>query len=176
VVQDQRHKALLNFIRKVVDVPLGYSKGDLLMFRSVASRDYRSLVPLIDEYMKLAERADTDAAPHGRVRKTSGRMTDPEQMHLFDMLREKRLFPSNSELSEFAGRVLPNMSRHRFDKMSRGDIATRIIEYLETKDHRTREELEASMRDAMVSGSQKSADDRKTFFSKWEKIIKGIQL
>ncbi len=158
-------------------MPLGYSKDDLLIFRSLASRDHPPLVPLIDEYLKIAERASTDVVPMGNEAKPPKRASknDPGQMHLFDLLREKRLFPSNSELSDFAGRVLPNMSRHRFDKMSRGDIATRIIEYLETKDHRTREELEASMRDAMASGSEKTAD-RRSFFSKWEKIIKGIDL
>ena len=150
MVQDRKHKALLTFIRKVLDVPLGYSKDDLLMFRSVASKDYRSLLPLIDDYLQLAERADTNASPKGLQGRATKRSSDLEQMHLFDMLREKRLFPSNSELSDFAGRVLPNMSRHRFDKMSRGDIATRIIEYLETRDRRTRDELEASMREAMT--------------------------
>jgi hypothetical protein len=94
-------------------------------------------------------------------------------MHLFDLLREPRLFPSNLDLSEFAARVLPNMSRKRFDKMSRGDIAARIIEYLETRDPHTRERLEASMRDAMTSGSHA---DRQSFLSQWEKIIKGIEL
>jgi hypothetical protein len=95
-------------------------------------------------------------------------------MHLFDMLRDKRLFNSNSDLADFAGRVLPSMSRHRFDKMSRGDIAARIIEYLETRDRNTREQLEASMRTAMATGVEKPAD-RKSFLSQWEKIIKGIE-
>ena len=74
---------------------------------------------------------------------------ESRDMLLFDRLREKKLFPSNSELAEFAGNILPGIKGNRFDKMSRGDIAARVIEYLETKDPRTREALEASMRDAM---------------------------
>ena len=39
----------------------------------------------------------------------------------------------------------------------------------------TRDELEASMREAMKTGAKKPAD-RKSFLSKWEKIIKGVEL
>ena len=160
-------------------MPAGYSKEDLMIFRSVASRDHPSLVPVMDAYLRLAERADTNVALEGahqpKHKSKEAQNGGSVYMHLFDMLRDKRLFPSNSDLSNFAGRVLPGMSRTRFDKMSRGDIAARVIEYLETKDRHTRDELEASMREAMVSGSDK-ASDRKSFFTAWEKIIKGIQL
>jgi hypothetical protein len=59
--------------------------------------------------------------------------------------------------------------------MSRADIAGRIIEYLETRDRSTREKLEASMREAMSPGVEKSTD-RRSFVSKWERIIKETQL
>ena len=97
-------------------------------------------------------------------------------MHLFDLLREKRLFASNTDLASFAAKVLPGIKGNRFDKMSRGDIAARIIEFLETKDSSTRRELEASMREAMDSTISGRAVDRRSFVSKWEKIIKGIEL
>jgi len=67
------------------------------------------------------------------------------------------------------------MTTRRFDKMSRGEIVAKIIEYVETRDAKTRHDLEASMRDAMISGTDKNSD-RKSFLSKWEKIIKGIEL
>ena len=155
-------------------MPAGFSKEDLMIFRSIASRDYPTLVPIMDEYLRLAESSDVERSADilgpGRGK---GRL-DATSMHLFDMLRDKKLFPSNSDLSEFAGRVLPGMSRARFEKVSRADIAARIIEYLETKDLRTREELEASMRSAIIVSPK--ASDRKSFFSQWEKIIKGTQL
>jgi hypothetical protein len=175
LVHDLRHRAFLRFLRKVMDVPLGYSKNDLISFRSLASRDYPALMPIMEEYVRLAERSDTDAFPADAYRrKMSPRSASASQMHLFDLLREKRLFKSNADLADFAGRVLPTMSRHRFDKMSRGDIAARIIEYLETRDRRTREQLESSMRAAMDSGTER-ASDRRSFLSQWEKIIKGIE-
>jgi hypothetical protein len=176
VVQDQKHRALLLFIRKIVEVPLGYSKGDLLAFRSVASRDNSTLVPLIDEYIRLADRADTDVIPAPSTNsknRAKRKPSSPEQMHLFDLLRDKKLFPSNSDLSGFAARIIPSMTTlTRWEKMSRGEIVAKIIEYVETRDLSTRRALEASMRDALVSGSDKSSD-RKSFFSKWEQIIKG---
>lgn len=177
LVQDQKHKGFLQFIRKVVDVPLGYSKENLAAFRSTARREYPALVRLIDDYLEFAEKADTDVQPFGLHANSSRRQkpADPTQMHLFDLLRDKRAFPSNSDLSEFAGRILPNMARKRFDKMSRGEIVAKIIEYVETLDPKTRQDLEASMRDAMTPRAGKPAD-RRSFLSKWEKIIKGIEL
>ena len=179
MVRDFRHRGLLRFIRKIMDVPIGYSKDDLVVFRSIAAQQYRSLVPIIEEYLRLAERSDSDAQTSLRLTSslaepsTSGR-GNSENMHLFDMLREKKLFPLNSDLSEFAGRILPHMSRNRFDKMSRSDIAARIIEYLETLDGKTRKELEASMRSAMEASPKRV--DRRSFLSTWERIIKGIEL
>lgn len=155
---------------------MGYSKEDLVTFRSIASRQYPALVPIMDEYLRLAEKSDTEIVLEGsRPKSKTTRKSESDSMHLFDMLRDKRLFPQNSDLADFAGKILPDMGRHRFDKMSRGDIAARIIEYLETKDRRTRQGLEASMREAMTSGAEKAVD-RKGFFTKWEKIIKGIEL
>ncbi|MHB1957491.1 MAG: hypothetical protein ACYCO5_00475 [Acidobacteriaceae bacterium] len=176
MVQDLKHRSLLNLLRKIIEVPAGYSKEDLVNFRSVASREFPAFVPIMDEYLRFAERADTEVAPGGaRLGPKSTRRGDSDSMHLFDMLRDKRLFPLNSDLADFAGRVLPEMGRYRFDKMSRGDIASRVIEYLETRDRKTRLGLEASMREAMTSGADRPAV-RKSFFAKWEKIIKGIEL
>ena len=175
MVEDRGHKALLQFVKKVVDVPSAHSKDDLTKFRSAASHSYPLLVPVIDAYLHLAEESDTDVLADGRQRlapmqakKSSG------NMHLFDLLRDPRLFPSNADLSEFAGRILPGVSRTRFQKISRPEIAARIIDYVDARDPRTREQLEASMRDA-ISGTVKPAE-RKSFVAEWEKIIKGIEL
>jgi hypothetical protein len=132
-------------------------------------------VPIIDAYLQLAEGADTEVplSTPDRAAKPA-RSATAGQAHLFDMLREKQFFPMNSDLSEFAGKVLPSMSRHRFDKMSRAEIAGKVIEHLETLDPRTRQALEASMRDALNTGPGRTSD-RKSFVSKWEKIIKGIE-
>jgi hypothetical protein len=174
LVQDNRHRRLLQFIKRIIEVPLGYSKDDLILLRSAASREYPALVSLIDEYLRLADRSTLDL-PSGNERRTrSVSSRESRDMHLFDMLREKKLFPSNSELAEFAGKILPGIKGNRFDKMSRGDIAARVIEYLETKDPRTREALEASMRDAMKP-DRKRPMERQSFLSKWERIIKGTQ-
>lgn len=161
----------------MLDVPLGYSKDDLTMFRSIISRQHPTLLPLAEDYLRLAEQSETDVSPEfERSRSKRSYSASTEQMHLFDLLREKRLFGSNADLANFAAKILPGIKGNRFDKMSRGDIAARIIEYLETKDPRTRRDLEASMREAMDSTSSGRAVDRKSFVSKWEKIIKGIQL
>jgi hypothetical protein len=176
LVQDIKHRSLLGLLRKIIDVPLGYSKEDLVNFRSVSSREFPAFVPILDEYLRFAERADTEVIQESaRPKSLAKHRNDSESMHLFDMLRDRKLFPMNSDLADFAGRVLPDMGSYRYDKMSRGDIASRIIEYLETRDRKTRHGLESSMREAMGSSTDKPAV-RKSFFAKWEKIIKGIEL
>jgi hypothetical protein len=131
----------------------------------------------MENYLRLAEQSETGVPePTLGNGQRKVRNSSTEKMHLFDLLREKRLFASNSDLASFAAKVLPGIKGNRFDKMSRGDIAARIIEFLETKDERARRSLEASMREAMASSSSGRAVDRKSFVSKWERIIKGIEL
>ena len=175
MAENQKHQALLRFVRKAVDVPAGYTKEDMRAFRAQAVREYPSLVPVIDAYIKLAQASDTRVAAPDSGTRVRRRPASPGEMHLFDLLREKQLFPQNADLAEFAARVLPNFSVRRLDKMRRGDIATRIIEHLEARDDKTRRELEASMREAMAvrPGTE---TERESFLSKWEKIIKGIEL
>jgi hypothetical protein len=175
LVQDSKHRPFLRFVRRVIDVPLGYAKQDLLTFRDMALMDHPALVPVIDGYLKLAERAETEVVPKIPEIRSSARKKGVQEMHLFDLLRQRRLFPQNEDLAQFAAKVLPNLRSYRFDKMSRADIAGRIIEYLETRDSRTREQLEVSMREAMSSANEKTAD-RKSFLSKWERIIRETQL
>ena len=177
-VRDVRHKALISFIKKILDIPYGYSKDELIAFRSRAFTQYPSMLPIIDNFLDLADQSDTDVGlnrPFGPSKGTSRVRKRGVEMHLFDLLRDRRLFPSNSDLANFASRVLPGMTRRRFDKMSKGDIAARIVEYLETLDAKTRERLEASMHDAMQSSEPKRPAVRESFFSKWERIIKKIE-
>jgi hypothetical protein len=172
--QDTRHHGFLKFVSRIADVPLGYSKTDLIEFRHLAEMDFPGLVPLIEDYIRLAEKSESNADPALPKKAKSQRIPQSGNMHLFDLLREKHLFASNTDLAEFAARILPKMKQNRFHKMARGDIAARIIEYLDTRDPRTRAELEKSMRDAMSSATKPA--ERRDFFSKWEKIIKGIPL
>lgn len=168
------HRSFMAFLRRAIDVAIGYSKDDLLAFRAVAMREHHAFLPLIDAYLSLTDSADSEVVE--MTSKSGWRAAKrPTDMHLFDLLRERRLFPSNADLSDFAARILPSMRRYRFDKMSKGDIAARIIEYLETRDPSTKARLESSMRQALASSDRKRVD-KKSFFSEWEKIIKGIEL
>jgi hypothetical protein len=89
------------------------------------------------------------------------------------MLRDRRLFPSNLELADFAVRIIPNIPRSRFSKISRPEIAARIIDFIETLTPDIRQNLEESMREAMAADVEKPSD-RKSFFQQWERIIKGF--
>jgi hypothetical protein len=158
---------------------MGYSMDELWSFRQIARLENPSLEPLIDAYLLIAERSQTDVQLPSAGARVPQRKRNGAQMHLFDLLREKTFFPQNLELAQFASRVLPHMRTYRFDKMSRSDIAARIIEYLEGQtDPITKRRLEESMRGAMTEMKRRPAkkSERKSFLSKWEKIIKGIEL
>lgn len=170
MVEDRRHRSFLNFIARVLELPAKYSKDDLISFRSAAVRQYPVLVPLLDEYIHLAEGADTPVVLHAA---DSQKRRREENMHLFDLLREKSLFPQNSDLVDFAARILPEMRSYRYDKMSKSDIAARMVEYLETLPPNAKRELEESMRSAFKKDVLSRPSARKSFLDTWERIIKG---
>jgi len=174
VPHENRHKAWLSFVRKAVSVPIDYTIDDLIWFRDIAAHENPSLLRLVDSYIELAKRAETRAR---RARQTLNK-SDAAQMHLFDLLREKKFFPMNSDLARFAARVVPRMRVYSFGKMARSDIAARIVEYVENSDPRARAALENSMREALASMKHAPTKriDRQSFLSKWERIIKGLEL
>jgi hypothetical protein len=175
VASETKHRGLLKLVKGILEVPLGYSLDDLIAYRSMIAKQYPLLLPIIDDYISLAEKSDAGIEPQpGRQRPSRGRRPT-SQMHLFDLLRDRRLFPLNSDLAKFAARVLPGMTQRRFAKISNADIAARIVEYLETLDPGTRERLEVSMKDAVVYSPRKTSE-KESFFSKWERIIKKIEL
>ena len=171
---DTRHRAWLKFVRDVLEVPLRLSKNDLQDFRNIANLEQPALVPIIKAYMTLAEHSDSRVdfmrlSPKKKRSKSS-------ELHLFDLLRERAFFPQNSDLAQFASRVLPQLQITRFEKLSRTNIAARIIEHLESLDPDMRRNLEESMREALDAMRGKEAGDnqRKSFLNKWEMIIKGV--
>jgi hypothetical protein len=172
---DKKHEAWLRFVREIVNIPAGLSKQDLYEFRSMAIRDNPAIADVVSAYIELAERSDSGV----QASRTSGGRTRTKRMHLFDLLREKAFFPQNSDLARFASRVVPGMRSYRFDKMSRANIASRIIEYLEESGPGNRVSLEESMRDALAklgkAPPEEAEDERRSFLSKWERIIKGLE-
>jgi hypothetical protein len=167
--------AWLQFVNRVSEVPLGYSKEDLLSFRTLARRAAPAFLPIVEAYINLAERSEP---PVSKREELSKRNSGGAPLHLFELLREKKFFPKNLDLARFASRVLPHLKTHRFDKMSRGDIASRIIEHIESSEPGARTKLEDSMRDALNALKRRpvKADERQSFLTKWERIIKGVDL
>ncbi|MEH2480616.1 hypothetical protein V1282_003973 [Nitrobacteraceae bacterium AZCC 2146] len=156
-----------------------YTLDDLRNFKRLACKETPSMVRVIEAYVDLAIRSEVKrsglAASLAAKTPRRGRVA---QMHLFDLLREKKFFPKNSDLAQFAARVVPEMRTYSFDKMARSDIAARIVEYVEDNDPRAREALEISMRDALLSmgAAPPKKVDRQSFLSRWERIIKGLEL
>lgn len=175
---NNKHKGLLQFIRRIVGVPLGYSIEEMVLYRSLATKQYPAFVKIIDQYIDMATEASVDDDP-ARASNQRAKKASQREMHLFDLLRDKRLFPLNSDLADFAGRIVPGMQRGRFRKISKVEIAARIIEYLETLEPDTQGRLERSMRAALKASPARSkmpSTEKESFFTRWERIIKRIEL
>src|SRR5690349_14869514 len=108
-------------MRKVLAVPMDHSLEELHAFVRLAWKENPSLAPVVEDYLRLARRAETRIDQP--VRSSGGGV---DQMHLFDLLRQKRFFPRNSDLAKFAARVAPEMRTYSFEKMARSDIAARV--------------------------------------------------
>lgn len=75
----------------MADLPSRYTKTDLAEFRRLADKDFPALVPLIVDYIDLAEKSESDVIPGLPAKKPGKRVTNSDNMHLFDLLRDKRL-------------------------------------------------------------------------------------
>lgn len=173
---ERTHKDWLEFLRKAAELPIGYSVDDLIWFRTIAERQYPALAPLVDACIHLAQESGLAIAFEGPApRPTKARRAPQTRTPLFDLFKDRRLFPKNSDLATFALRAIPDMKEYRFDKMSRGDIALRLTEHIEKLGPKARDALETSMRNAL-SHPPEADDGSRSFVSKWTNIIKEMPL
>lgn len=183
---NESHRSYMTFVSRLTDFLSDYSVRELRSFLDSASHGFPGVAPVIEACIRMV---DTSAGQtRGGSLSESTSSTKPatkwpkaveipkDLVKLPDLLLSKELFRANQDLVKFAIRVLPGMPKRRYDKMSRDDIVAKIVDYLEQVNSRKRERLETSMRraiDMMSAGEQKEVQ---SFFSQWEKIIKGIEL
>jgi hypothetical protein len=180
LIKDNRHKAFLRIISRLSEITASYSKDELQEFADIAARDISWFEPVIHDLIRVADKSVSNVPDHlsmkhiSRFRNYKERPTVQEE-HLFDLLRSKELFVTNADLADFAKKILPNISNKRYDKMSRGYIASSIIEYIESHDPPKCELLKKTMKNALISMSKSPAKQEKkqSFFRQWESIVKG---
>ena len=174
--QERDHQDWFEFLRKVAELPSGYAIDDLRRFQRIAERQYPELVPVIKAYIYLVQLSYAEMPkPQSPGKPPEKRRKKVDERPLFDLFRDRGFFSTNSELVKFALGVAPDMKHYRFDKMSRGAIAFKLVEHLEKLPNHTRARLEISMREAMDAAPDKS-EDRQIYVSKWERIIKGLAI
>ena len=170
------HTQWLEFLKKAADLPIGYTIDDLLWFQTVAKRQYPSLAPLVAACIHLAQDANLKISVEGTDRFViKKRSIAANRGDLLSILRDPKLFPRNSDLSRLATRLMPNMHAYRFDKMSRGEIALRVLQYLESTDQKTRSQLESALRDAAELPPE-TEDQRQGFVARWENVIRDMKV
>ena len=172
MTESSSQQRYFKFISGLSDLLSSVTRDDLMRFRHLARHGFADLVPVIEGCIKMIGRRKLP--PETTIGSTDVPQRGSDE-HLFDLLRSKEHFPTNSRLAEFATRILPGITRKRYDKMSRADIAGQIIEYIEAFPARKKERLESLIREAIKSPDRQAREQQESFFSKWEKIIKGLE-
>ncbi len=177
------HQAYMAFVSKLTDLVSDYSAEDLRSFLASARRGFPGVVPVVEAYIEMLNATSGSQSARSKVGEPYGERTSltaghtPEnQENLSDLLCSKTLFPTNKDLINFAIQVLPDMPKRRYDKMSRCEIVEKICHYLDKLNSRKRMRLERAMRKAIEIMSAEEEREVDSFFSQWERIIKGIDL
>ena len=166
-MSENQHKAWLDFVRKAMELPIEYSIGNLEKFRRISQDQYPALVKVIESYISLIRQSSINEVSSSKKSASSSKTlsTNSDHVPLLDLLRDTRIFATNRDIASFAQKIVPNMRNYRFDKMAKSDVALRIIQYLETLNPKTRQMLEASMRESL-NAPQTQAGQKKGFVSK----------
>lgn len=184
------HKDWLEFLRKAAELPIGYTIDDLLYFKRIAERQYPALAPLVAACIHLAQSSEMAIAMEGpppvkarenpqtpaaspTVPASSGNGHRPRDMTA--LLRDEKLFPKNTDLVRLATRLLPDMHHYRFDKMSRSSIIGKVVDHMQTLPDKKRLQIEGALRQA-ADATRNESPVTSTFFSRWEDIIKNMNL
>jgi len=179
------HQAYMAFVSKLTDLVSEYTAEDLYSFLASARRGFPCVVPVVEACIKMlnstAATSSSDASAQlGQNQDRPGiscqNQWSKSRPRLSDLLLSRTLFSTNKDLIRFATRVLPDMPDRRYDKMSRTEIVRRICDYLDELNSRKRHRLEAAMRKAIDIISAEEERQVDSFFSQWERIIKGIDL
>jgi hypothetical protein len=186
------HKDWFEFLQKAAELPIGYSVDDLLYFQRIAQRQYPALEPLVAACIHLAQTSDMEIAVEGPEPSkqpvngeppfraptgTSSLQTDGDHSRDMTMLlQDEKLFPKNTDLIRLATRLLPDMHQYRFDKMSRSSIISKIVDHMKTLPDKKRTKIGAVLRQAADATQNDPPVTSRSFFTRWEDIIKNMEL
>ena len=172
--EPNRHKALLRFASEVAEIVAKYSVEELMDLHRHSLQGFKFMTSFIDATIEAARMGETDMlieyAESGAMSKSPSRGL--KSNHLFDLLRAKELFDTNADLADFAQRLFRGMASKRYDKMSRGEIAVHIVEYIENQSPMARRQLESMLRKALKNRRFARTGADESFFSEWQRIIK----
>ena len=166
-------RTYLAFLAKITSLLAEYSRDDLAGFRTLAEKSYPAMASLIAACMDVAVELPTSESSNGSSDSPARRAKSRKP--LLDLLCSTELFPTNSDLIAFSKRALPEMSPRGLSGRGRRFIADRVVSHLEAINGGKREQLEQSMREVIESIRLSSKkQEPQSFFSQWEKIIKGM--
>ena len=185
------HKDWLEFLRKAAELPIGYTVDDLLYFQRIAERQYPALAPLVAACIHLAQTSEMAIAMEGPAPEKPQASQDPPLVPpattlassgnghhtraMAVLLKDETLFPKNTDLVRLATRLLPDMRHYRFDKMSRSSIIGKVVDHMDALPARKRTKIEGALREA-AEATRNDPPATASFFTRWEEIIKNLNL
>lgn len=183
-------RAFMGFLSRVSAVLADYSREELLEFGRMATRSYPALADLVDAALRMGDQG-RESAPVDQVRSAAEESTELPQAErsgaaqarvrqrnigskLEMLLSSRSLFPTNDELVQFAMRTVPGMSRSGLAGKGRSFVVRRIVAQIAKLDPERREEISRALQQAVDGYAHGAFADPQSFFSQWEKIIKGM--
>lgn len=175
---DRTHTLWLEFLKKAIDLPAGYSLDDLRWFEEVAKQQFPNLAPLIGACVTLASvSGNVNGSQKSRRQPTKDDTQSTSESAteiLTSMMKDVTNFPKNSDLVRFVTDILPQEKAARFDKMSRDEIVKWFVRRYGSIDDRTRfrvvSALKALHQDAGIERTSPS------FVTKWQNIIRDMKI
>jgi hypothetical protein len=172
-------KEYLSFISRLTSLLSDYSPAQLNDFLAASKKGFSSLTPIIEEFISFQEAQGPKGKANNAQQDKSNKVIPLEKHQantsglsdsvVREILESRYFLTTNQSLLDFANQVFGmNIS---LVNPSRKTIIDKIIAHLRSLDPQTRKKYLQIMNQRIAkNGSGKPP----TFFSQWEKIIKGL--
>jgi hypothetical protein len=162
------------FLSKLTQLVSEYAPEQLRSFAALARQDFPSMEPVIEACAQMAGMNRGKKPDWSPVKSESspGRVSKERSAELLPLFVSREIFPTSTDLGDFAERILPGINKKRMSKISREKGARRILEYLARESPEKRDRLERAMLQAIERMRASGSPERQGFFAQWEKIVK----
>lgn len=172
MMENKFKNSYFKFLSTITGILSEYTTNQLNEFRYISKNSFPEMTSVIEAFLQVLNSNIKKVSYNkdvGLIKKIIP--TNMEKLSLENLFMSKDLFPSNKDLIEFTNRILKK--KINLVRPSRATIVKKIMRALDSLNSNRREKLERMIRDEIAKGNNFKSQ---SFFSRWEEIIKGIEL